>query len=88
LIFIRPVQQIQVEVVLKIGSIEDFIWLFADLAGPPISMVQTGQRMLRRGVSWCGILVWFIEGHDFVIGFEVDVIQNALVEQLLVVRSG
>ena len=30
----------------------------------------------------------FVERHDLVIGFEVDVIQDALVEQLLIVRSG
>lgn len=88
LIFIRPVQQIQVEVVLQIGRIQDFIRFLADLASATIRIVQTCQRMLDRGVSGCRILLWFIEGHDLVIGLEVDIIQDALVEQLLVVGSG
>ena len=87
-----PVDEVEVEVVLQIGRVQDFIWLFADLPhlllwAPLAPAEALSHRPLAAAFARLagGLLA---KGHDLVVGLEVDLLEDALAEELLVGGAG
>lgn len=88
MVAIGPGEKIEVEVILKVWGIKDLIWFFADLAHFLLWVwLYAGQRF--RDVQFALFLVraaavLLAEEHDFVIGLDVYLIEDAFVEELLI----
>lgn len=74
---------------MQVGRVEYLVRFFADLAdlllgvrfdlGKGLRDIVLALFLIRRSCSFLS------EGHDLVVGLEIDLIKDALVEQLLVV---
>lgn len=74
---------------MQVGCVEYLVWFFADLADLLLGVrfdLGKGLRDIALALFLIGSSCSFLsEGHDLVVGLEIDLIKDALVEQLLVI---